>query len=334
MSPLEQQKAPQLNAGPSDETTEPESVAPQFNTVGTGALSSSRKLRIKPCPNSDRNLWIYHAACRCVEGALSDDEAQALIEELLTRDPKPDEIERALRSARGENKTKTPRWPSVFPFLVNKVCEKSAVGVRELIERSPVPIHLDQPGNAETWIDWLFTSDALLCTGTKNSNVCTATREELKGHLGGYSLIVPSPMCARTGITKEGEMSARAESNTGPRRFLVVEFDKEPSLDRQSAVLWHLASYWPLACVVFSANKSLQGWFYCQGEPEEADGKLAKFFYYCVALGADRSMWTRCQLCRMPDGVRNDNKISDALAPLGAPLRRQAVVYCNREAIK
>ena len=40
----------------------------------------------------------------------------------------------------------------------------------------------------------------------------------------GVSL-VPSPMIARTGLTQEGKESEHTMRNTGPRRFLVVEFD-------------------------------------------------------------------------------------------------------------
>jgi hypothetical protein len=293
-----------------------------------------KRLRINPCPDRDRNFWVFHAACRCVEAGLSDEDAEALIEELLTREPKQDEIERALRNARGERKSSSPRWPSVFPSLVDKVVRKSDVGVRQLIERSPEPIRLDQPGKTEIWTDLLFPGNPLLCFAASKSKFCTATREEFRERLGSYSLVVPSPMIARSGLTKEGRLSAHAESNTGPRRYLIVEFDNEPSLNRQAALHWHLASIWPLAAVVFSGNKSLQGWFYCQGEPEGPEGRLAKFFYYAVSLGADRAAWGRSQFMRVPDGVRNDNKITDALAPYGAPLRRQGVLYFNSEVVK
>ena len=114
-------------------------------------------------------------------------------------------------------------------------------------------------------------------------------------------LIVPSPMSATRGTTKEGRESAHCLDNTGPRRFLVVEFDKG-SFDEHAALLWHLSDFAPLATAVHSGGKSLHGWFYCQGEPED---KLRRFMSYAESLGADRATWTRSQFVRMPGGTRD-----------------------------
>lgn len=98
--------------------------------------------------------------------------------------------------------------------------------------------------------------------------------------------------------------SAHAFSNTGPRRFLVVEFDTGTT-DEHAALLIHLAGYAPLVCAVHSGGKSLHGWFFVQGAPEE---KARKFFRYAVSLGADPQLWTRSQFVRMPDGARDNGK--------------------------
>ena len=44
-------------------------------------------------------------------------------------------------------------------------------------------------------------------------------------------------MTARRGLTCEGELSAHALSNTGPRRFLIVECDFEASASEEEARL-------------------------------------------------------------------------------------------------
>jgi hypothetical protein len=104
----------------------------------------------------------------------------------------------------------------------------------------------------------------------------------------------------------------RTIENTGPRRFLVVEFDTG-TFDQHAAVLCHLLRYAPLVMVVHSGNKSAHGWFFCAGGQESA---VERFFRYAVSLGADPATWTRCQLVRMPDGQRDNGK-------------RQSVIYFN-----
>ena len=111
-------------------------------------------------------------------------------------------------------------------------------------------------------------------------------------------------MTRRTGITQEGKESAHTFSNTGPRRFLVIEFD-HGGVDEHAALLLHLAERAPLAIVVHSGNKSLHGWFYCVGQPEE---KLQRFMQFAASLGADPATWTRSQFVRMPDGTNANRK--------------------------
>src|SRR5262249_48939210 len=146
--------------------------------------------------------------------------------------------------------------------------------------------------------------DPLLCAGRSNCEFATRSREEWRRELGALQLIVPSPMTARIGRTQEGKESAHALSNTGPRRFLVIEQDMG-AIDEQSAVLLHLAERAPLAVAVHSGSKSIHGWFYCVGQTEE---RLRGFMRYAVSLGADIATWTRSQFVRMPDGTRDNRK--------------------------
>jgi hypothetical protein len=143
-------------------------------------------------------------------------------------------------------------------------------------------------------------------------------------------------MTEQLGRTKKGEFSYHAENNTGPRRFLICEFDSGP-LDQQAALLWQLAQYAPLVVVVFSGSKSLHGFFFCEGQPEE---KLQKFFNYATSLGADPRTWLRSQFVRMPEGRRNGEfdarKADEALLAAGItlPPRRQRVLYFNPEVVR
>jgi hypothetical protein len=70
------------------------------------------QILLKPCPASGAGVhrWIFYAACTLVEMGLSNEEAAAEIEALITREPNPpSEITDALRSARGERGRSTPR---------------------------------------------------------------------------------------------------------------------------------------------------------------------------------------------------------------------------------
>jgi hypothetical protein len=159
----------------------------------------------------------------------------------------------------------------------------------------------DNEAHTEAIIDGLFPGNPLLCCGKSQSEFDTKLREAWSRQLSQLQFIVPSPMTARNGLTKEGKESAHALSNTGARRFLICEFDTGTP-DEHAALLMHLGTFAPLVCVVHSGGKSLHGWFFVAGQPDE---KVNRYFRYAVSLGADRATWTRSQFVRMPDGTRD-----------------------------
>ena len=84
------------------------------------------KIRLKQCPASGEGVhrWVDYAACRCVEAGLTNEEAEEIIEGMMTRDPNPpSEIEDALRSARGERKS-APHRASPIPQLIAKIASE------------------------------------------------------------------------------------------------------------------------------------------------------------------------------------------------------------------
>jgi hypothetical protein len=238
-----------------------------------------------------------------------------------------------------------PKWP--LPDLAE--IERIALRGPNLVQlRAVSPLKFADKGRFTGWIlSRLFAADSLLClAGSQRSSITLPLSEWLTHHLELYSFLVPSPMSCEEGLTLDGRESYRALSNTGPRRYLVIEFDfselakdgRETSyapliralrvkgisaLDAQSALLWHLAELLPnlpLVMVVFSGRISLQGWFYVSGQ-EEADLELS--MRLAVSLGADHATWTRCQLVRLPDGTRFD--------AAGLPVAGQRVEYFNPE---
>src|SRR5262249_7964562 len=137
--------------------------------------------------------------------------------------------------------------------------------------------------------------------------------------------IVPNPMIALTGLTSNGQkQSAHTLDNTGPRHFLVIEFDFTATDEAGEPTVWapliegwqavgitladacmylimHLAKTAPLVLIVSSAGKSLHGWFRALGLDE---AKLYAWMRYAVRLGACHSTWTPSQFVRLPDGAR------------------------------
>jgi hypothetical protein len=281
-----------------------------------------RQRPIPPCPASGNGVhnWLMRAGWACLSAGMSEKQSIAYLHEKMTRLPNPhNEVEAAVEKVfsealrHGEPCILSPKWASLDLARRNHIIGKSA-GLSELLGERPFS---DGAPHTEEIIDALFPGNPLLCCGASSREFATRPRSEWRGKLAKLQLIVPSPMSAKFGVTKSGKKSQHTLSNTGPRRFLVVEQDRG-SLDEQAAILAHLAKRAPLTLVVHSGGKSLHGWFFCEGRSEESSWQ---FLNGAVSIGADHTTWTRSQFVRMPDGTRDT----------GA---RQAVLYFNAEVLK
>jgi len=253
--------------------------------------------------------WLFRVA-RVLHPYRASGEIVQLLAAITAGEPiKACEIESAVKNSAGfawkpgqsVAVTRAPAWPHVNAEQRESVTA-TGLGLVDLWEASPVRF-TDDESHAEEIIDRLFPDNPLLCIGKSNSQFATRQRESWRGRLEDMSLIVPSPMSARTGHTQEGKESEHTLENTGARRFLVIEQDSGNS-DEQSAVLLHLAARAPLAIAVHSGSKSIHGWFYAAGQSEE---RLRVFMCYAVSLGADPATWTRSQFVRLPGGTREDS---------------------------
>jgi len=213
------------------------------------------------------------------------------------------------------NNTAPRRWPAIDERRRREIIA-DAGGLADLWEASPIRLE-DNAAHTEDILDRLFPGNPLLCCGRSDSVFDTRPREGWRDELAKLQFIVPSPMSAVTGSTKDGRESKHTLANTGPRRFLVCEFDTG-TIDAHAAFLIHLAGYAPLVCSVHSGGKSLHGWFFVEAQPDE---KVLRFFRYAVSLGADSATWTRSQFVRMPDGRRDNG-------------RRQTVYFLNFKPIR
>ena len=230
-----------------------------------------------------------------------DNEIRDFCEKHCTRALQPNEVENAIVSRRGQLQSGAPpkpRWPKAAPYAIAPVTAQTT-NVASLYELSPLPV---EDYESEKIIDYLFPGNPLLCCGVSSRTFATRHREDWRGKLDKMQLIVPSPMSDKYGTTQSGKRSMHTMENTGPRAYLVVEFD-EGSHDDHAALLWHLnTGITPLICAVMSGNKSLHGWFKVDNWGEE---ELANFFKRATALGADPATWTKSQFVRMPNGTRN-----------------------------
>lgn len=290
------------------------------------------------CPTAGNGVhaWIFQCALALRRAGYSEGEMAEMIEgaavncgRALEAHEIPDAIKNSgSRSAPsgtsarrgGMPPPRAARWPAAASGRIQEIIRsREARSLYDLWEASPVRL---EDHAAEHLIDRLFPGNPLLCCGRSHGQCETTPREEWRGQLRKLQFIVPNPMAALRGTRKsDGQPSPRALDNTGPRRFLVIEFDDNLGEDSQAARLWHLNSLSPLVLAVHSGGKSLHGWFCTVGDAESA---WLKFMRYAVSLGADPATWTRCQFVRLPDGMRRPKD--------KAPIR-QVVYFFNPEAL-
>lgn len=198
-----------------------------------------------------------------------------------------------------EKQSEKQSWPKLDYVARHRALSENQVTLAQLRAGSPWPIQPEY--GTDGFVHLLFPRDPLLCCGTAPHAFQTKSKKDWGSELDKWSFIVPSPMSALKGRTKSGRTSARSNNNTGPRKYLVVEFDSG-SFDEQAGLICHLAKRLPLVMVVHSGNKSLHAWFIVVGR-SAADVQV--FFAHAVSLGADPATWTPSQMVRMPGGVRH-----------------------------
>jgi hypothetical protein len=277
------------------------------------------EFQLTECPTSGTGVhrWIFGAACYCVDNGLTNEEAEPLIRAGMTRTPMPaTEITDALRSARREERTPATIWDPKDEEKIQEIISGPMPADSLIINSDPHhPVWLRQV--PYSFLDLLFPGDPLICMGQTSSCFDTRRLSEWKAYCTKQSLIVPSPMSALRGRTKLGHMSAHSLDNTGPRHYLVTEFD-QGTFEEQYKLIFYLANDAPLVLICESGGKSLHAWF----NVKDADPlKTLMFMQNAVSLGADPRTWLASQFVRLPDGTRFENK------------KRQTMIYFNTNKI-
>jgi len=301
--------------------------------VAIAELPKQTQDRLKNCPSPGQgvNPWIFSTALS-LTSYFEDDDIIEILEAFVSCDGREREILRAVVRAReiangeeGGGSLLRALWPVVDYTMVHKTVIDCPVRLKDLGRLSPVNVERERPMTEEI-LETLFPGNPLLCFGRTPYSFSTRPREYWRGSReSDFQFIVPNPMIKETGVGKDGKESKRCLANTGPRRFLVTEFDisekseewgpyvrdwkaKGISVpDANVALILELARRGlprlPLALAVYSGGKSIHGWFPCEGITDE---QLRPFMDRAVRLGADRATWTKCQLVRMPDGTREN----------------------------
>lgn len=200
-------------------------------------------------------------------------------------------------------------WPKLSPptraAAINDTQDRVS-GLADLWEKSPL---IPDGYRTDDWLDALFPGNPYLCVARAHPrDSVTKRRDRLAWECEEMSFIVPSAMSRALGARKDGRPSPRCLANTGPRQYLIVEFDDDAGQDIHAVLLWHLhetsiaSDGPPLVLAVHSGGKSLHGWFQVGDRDEES---LRSWMSHAVQLGADPATWTRCQLVRMPAGTRH-----------------------------
>jgi hypothetical protein len=284
---------------------------------------SPQSAQIPPCPLGGQGVhrWLLEAAHAARRGGMTPEQAATEIEARMTRHPNSrseirDAVAKAFAGARmiwsqSPSFSKAPKWPEANLEQIEAVAA-SGLGVVDLWEQSPIRWDDAAPRTSELLGRLFGGDDPWVCFGSNTDFSTERLSRIIKPQQ--FAQIVPSPMLDKYGMTADGRRSQHTLSGTGPRRFLVLEFDGI-ARDTQGATLLHLAERAPLAMAVDSGGKSIHGWFFCKGKTDE---QLRPFFRMACGLGADPATWNRSQFVRMPDGRRDNGN-------------RQSVLFFNPE---
>jgi hypothetical protein len=285
------------------------------------------------------HFWLITGAKICHEHGETPEQAYDFIAATVVARggvEKPNDIRKAIDKVYGGKLSGSyrskPKWPEpdlkqIEQVTLERLSKDGESPLEELLRLSPERPS-DAPEETDRIVRQLFPADGLICVGMNKWSTTTFALSGLE-RLHRFQFLVANPMSALTGINQDGIESGRCLDNTGPRRFVVVEFDFKKHDDQGQLTKWaplidqwesrgatiqdaaasiilHMAQVRPLTMVVYSGKKSLHAWWYCADEPEHEDSRLRNFMADAVRLGADPATYTRSQFVRMPGAIRPD----------------------------
>jgi hypothetical protein len=187
--------------------------------------------------------------------------------------------------------------------------------------------------DTEWYVDRLFPGNPLITAGYNKRAFYTRRRESWRGRLSRMEFIVPNVPKVWRAKTQSGKWSERCAAMYSRRHYLTVEFDLVEQVDGVDTPFAPLLRTWardgisvrvasralhqdlmrrgPYVMLLWSGGKSIHGWVACW---HVAESVAVRFFAYACSLGADPACWSKCQLVRMPNGLRSEsNKRQEVL---------------------
>jgi hypothetical protein len=283
------------------------------------------------CPKTGRHQFVYRLAASAAR-YLDDHEIVELVlwaTRACGRAVAPSEVERSLaviryREDNGlEGEAATP-WPAPDLSLMNRT-----VRAHLITGLPPLEEH-----DTEWYIDQLFPDNPLITAARDKYSSYTRRRESWRGRLSDLEFIVPNVPTVWRAKTQDGRWSERCAAMYSRRHYLIIEFDlREKNEEGEPTVFAPLIRAWardgisvraasralhqdlmrhgPYVVLIWSAGKSIHGWV---ATWHVAEPIAVRFFSYACRLGADPACWSKCQLVRMPNGLRSgSNKRQEVL---------------------
>jgi hypothetical protein len=217
----------------------------------------------------------------------------------------------------------TPRPAVDGTKLLNGVVKRGAAfHEAELWERSPVRIDWPPESGGIEVLRWLYSPDDRLFIGARHdagAGCVLPVSEWVARFERGISIpehIVPNPLSGKSGPTKEGKPSYRADSCVVQFRLATVEFDAMP---REKQIQFWAGVKLPVVALIDSGGKSIHGWIRIDAANADewtrrVEGEL---FDILRVVGVDGTSKNEARLSRMPGHFRAEKK------------RWQRVLYLN-----
>jgi hypothetical protein len=268
-------------------------------------------MNLSPPTHGIHTFFLPSAARKCrIAGMSAEETAHRLASLVYRRNVPESEIRAAVNLVFETELAKGTSAPKAKPLewqkkATDKIHAEMPTTEQDLIDISDThPKDIDQ----RALLECLFPANgALVCIGTAFNRFITAPLAEHE-NLSHGQFIIPAYMTARQGITTEGKPSCRALSNTGERRFIVLDFDSPPPEHHASIIRWLMGTRAPVL-VIKSGGKSLHAWYGTEGQERDA-----KFWHLAIMAGADPAIQrNRGQAVRLPMGTRDNGNVQGVL---------------------
>jgi hypothetical protein len=220
-------------------------------------------------------------------------------------------------------RAETPRYHVDGTKLLDAIVKRGAAfDEAALWESSPVRIDWPLEQDGIVTLQRLYRPEHRLFIGTRFDSGAAhvlPVSEWITRFERGISIpehIAPNPLSGKTGPTKDGSPSYRADSCVAQFRLATVEFDTMP---RERQIQFWAGVKLPVVALVDSGGKSIHGWVRIDAANAHEWTQRVEYdlFDMLTAVGADSMCKNEARLSRMPGHFRSEKH------------RWQRVLYLN-----